>query len=183
MGKSWTKTTSITEKVSRWCSLLGASFIALMMLMTVSDVTSRTLLNRSIGGALEMVSLLMVGVVYFSLSYTQITGSHVRVELVTSHVSKRTQAIIEVITLFLALVILALFLWASVDRTIYSWQIKEYYWGLIPFPIYPSRTLMPFGILLLWMAVLIRWIRFIGVLRGHQPQETVKHLPSHEELI
>ena len=182
MRENWDIVTRLIARISRWCSFLGASFIALMMLATVSDVARRTLLNRSIGGALELVGLLMVGAVFFSLAYTQITGSHVRVELVTSHLSNRTQAIIEVITLFLVIVILALFTWTTIDRTIYSWQIKEEYWGLIPFPIYPGRTILPFGIVLLCMAVLIQWIRAIRVLLGRLPGEAVTQIPSREEL-
>jgi len=154
-----------------------------MMVATVSDVTSRTLLNRSIGGALELVGLLMVGAVFFSIAYTQIVGGHVKVELVTSHLSTKTLAVIQVVTLFLLIVMLALFTWTTIDRTIYSWQIKEEYWGLIPFPIYPGRTILPFGIVLLWMAVLIQWIRAIRVLLGRKPEEeAVTQIPSREEL-
>lgn len=85
------------QRLSRAINGIGVGFLALMMFLTGTDVTLRYIFNRPIAGAYELTELMMVILVFWGLSYTQLEKGHVAIELVFSRLPKTAQAIVDII--------------------------------------------------------------------------------------
>lgn len=84
--------------VSRFLCRVASFVLFGMMCLTIADVLMRKLLSRSILGTLELTELLMLVVVFFTLSQTELLGGHIRVDLVAIHFSPRTQRAFDTVT-------------------------------------------------------------------------------------
>jgi TRAP-type C4-dicarboxylate transport system permease small subunit len=82
-----------------------------MMLLVAADVIGRYVFNSPIYGAMEMGELMMVILVFLGMSYCTLERAHVRVELLVSRFSERTQVILDIIMSIASAAIFALIVW------------------------------------------------------------------------
>jgi TRAP-type C4-dicarboxylate transport system permease small subunit len=125
--------------------VIAQVFVLLLMLVTVANIIAR-FFGHPIVGAFESGVLMLVFILYLGLAYTQSQHGHVNVDIVINLLPSRTKEILAMICLFIALVILSIILWRSSLVGIKSVQIREYLPGLISFPIWPGKIIVPFGI-------------------------------------
>jgi TRAP-type transport system small permease protein len=92
----------------------AAFFLAAMMLVTVADVTSRTLFNRPITGAYDLVELLLVGSVFFSIPEVFLRGENIVIDFIDHLFGRRAIDVLKVIANLLAFLMLAVLLWQMV---------------------------------------------------------------------
>ena len=62
-------------------NIFGAFLVLVMMVLIVSNMVGRSVLNIPIHGTIELTEFMMVGIVYFTLAYAQAKKKHIRVEL------------------------------------------------------------------------------------------------------
>lgn len=99
---------------SRILHIVGQGIIIMMVLITVADVILRYIFNKPILGSYEITEFMMVLLVFASAGYTMAVKGHVCVDLVTSQLPPRAQAIIESVTSLLALGLFSLVTWRNV---------------------------------------------------------------------
>ena len=116
--------------ITRWFAVAGVVCIGAMMMLTVVDVAGRAILSQPVKAGLALISTFMVGVVFFGLAYCYMVGGHIKVELLTSHLSPRMRGIFEFVMLLAVMVLMTLFTYTTTIRAIYAWEIKEYYWRM-----------------------------------------------------
>ena len=75
------------RKVERTGVILSGVIILLMMVMTAIDTLLRQIFGRPISGVYELESMLLVGVVYFGLSYIQSKRGHIRMDIISVRLS------------------------------------------------------------------------------------------------
>ncbi|UCG54781.1 MAG: TRAP transporter small permease [Dehalococcoidia bacterium] len=90
---------------------ISAGFIFIMMLLVTADVFGRYVFNKPIKGAGEIIELMMVLVVYLAFAHIIFQKGNVTVDLLTSRLSSRTNAILNTITSLGSVVILGLIVW------------------------------------------------------------------------
>jgi len=120
-----------------------------MMFLVVCDVGGRYLFNRPVHGALEITEFIMVGLVFLTLAHTQAIKGHIQVELLIGLMSRRKKLVLDLVTYVLGTVIFALITWQGWVSFMDSWGIREKTDGLIPFPVYPAKFVVPLGCFLL----------------------------------
>lgn len=99
---------------SRFLHRLGQVILALMVLLTVSDVFLRYLFNRPVLGSWELTEFMMAILVFASVGYTMVERGHVVVDLVITRLPPRVRALVECITSLLASVLFAIVTWRNV---------------------------------------------------------------------
>lgn len=77
--------------------LLAMLALLVMMSLTTVDVFSRWLFARPILGAMEMTELLMVSIMALSLAWCTLKSGHIRVDIITSLFSKKTNRAIDIV--------------------------------------------------------------------------------------
>lgn len=145
----------------RWLGM-GANLSLLAIMFGVSaDAILRYALGRPIAGVLEGVELLLVLSVFLSLAGTQAAGGHIAVDIVTARLAGKPRAALQAFTSALGVLLFATVAWATGGMAVRSWEMGEYSPGLIAFPIYPSRTLVALGSLLLAVQLLLELTRAV----------------------
>lgn len=139
----------------RWLNLVSSAILIIMMLMVTSDVTSRYLFNRPILGTLECIEFSMVGMIFLGFAYTQGVKAHIKIDLVTARMSPKAKEICHIAVYLLGLLFFALIVWHGSRMAIDSWKMKEISWGASRLPVYPAKTMVPFGSLIICLQFIV----------------------------
>ena len=110
-GGQWS---GIIGRMSRYLGFIGSVSLILMMVLTTVDVVLRYFIGRPMQGGYEFTEKLMGITVASFLAYAAVEKAHVRVELLTSLSSKRTQAVLEGVCSFFLLVLMSLMIWQTI---------------------------------------------------------------------
>jgi len=103
-----------------------------LMMLTVSDVTMRFIFNNPITGTTEMAIYIMVCLVA-GMALCALRGEHIVVDLVMNRFPPRIQAIVDSITFFLSLGIMAVITWQGFLNSL--WEMKFQYVASTNFPV------------------------------------------------
>ncbi|MFP1644759.1 TRAP transporter small permease subunit [Pontitalea aquivivens] len=144
----------LIEKTAILTVALGSIGLLLAMFVGVGDVVG-TLFNKPIPGALELTESTMVLIVFGGLTFAQIRRGHIRVELFYLRAGPRVRSTMDIIAALSGIVFFGLLSWQAVNEAMYSWQIKEASFGLTRFPLYPARTLLAFGSILMLLQLAV----------------------------
>jgi TRAP-type C4-dicarboxylate transport system permease small subunit len=139
------------------------SMIALlaMMLVTTADVTLRYLFDRPVLGAIELTELLMVTIAALSLSWCTLKSGHIRVDIITSAFSKKTNKRIDVINYFLTAAICAFMVPALIGRYVEGVKLDARTY-VLRIPEGPFVLILAFGYFLMFVVLIIHMVKSIS---------------------
>ncbi len=140
---------SAFEKLTLTILLIGGFGTFVSMLLGTADVIGTQFLGTPLPGALELTESTIVLVVFGGLAYAQTRGSHIRVELLYTHMGPRVQAGFDVFGQVLALVFFGLLAWQAWGELMFSWRISEATFGIVRLPLWPTRAILLAGATLL----------------------------------
>ena len=128
------------EQTSSVLSYVGVALLFVLMVQGAADVIGRYLFNKPIMGTMERGQVVLALMVFLGWGYTQLLKGHVNVELFTSYLARRAQAITKFIMTFLVLVFFIFIAWQSV-MTALAYQdsgrlIYVIHWPLAPFQLF-----------------------------------------------
>ncbi|HXX11921.1 MAG TPA: TRAP transporter small permease subunit [Burkholderiales bacterium] len=150
--------------------------VLVMVLVSAGNAVSRYALNLSSNAWLELQWYLFAAVFLLCAGYTLLHNEHVRIDVVSSHLSRRTRAWIDVFgTLLFLLPMSICILWLSWPIFLKAWasgEISSNAGGLIR---WPARLLVPLGFLLLTVQGISELIKRIAFLRGLIPDPAESH--------
>ena len=128
----------IIDSIARIAGLVAMGVLFLMMLLTVSDVFLRAALSKPIIGTTEITEQMMVLVVFLGFGWCCLQGRHVSVDLLVSRYPRGAQKIIDIITIFIGLVLVAILCWQTVMTTLIMQRlgITASYIGVPKYPFY-----------------------------------------------
>jgi len=101
------------SRISGFLHAIGGIALVLLMLLTAADVGMRYFLNRPISGAYELSMFMMAIIVAFGIGYCATRDEHVKVEILVGALPPRARAVVDSITWFLSMVLLALVTWQA----------------------------------------------------------------------
>lgn len=164
---------------------IGKYVIWLILASTVisaANAVVRKLFNTSSNAFLEIQWYLFAASFLIAAAYTLLHGEHVKIDVITSHLSKRTQIWIDAFgfAFFLTPVCLAI-LWFGVPFFLNGYrsgEISSNAGGLIRWPVY---AMMPLGFLLLLLQGWSELIKRLAFLKGLIDDPTVKKLEKTAE--
>ncbi len=133
-----------------------------MMWLIDANVFMRKLFNSPITGTLEITEALLVLAVLLPMAYTQMRRGHIRVTLLTQHLSPTLRRWLQVLALLVGFVFAAWATYATYRYFMRSYAINEHAWGSIRMPIYPVKGAVCLGMLLLSIQFLLDAVR-LGV--------------------
>ena len=170
---------ALTEAVGKAASWL----ILLTVLISAGNATARYAFNASSNAWLEIQWYLFATVFLLCAGYALKHNQHVRVDVLSSRLSRRAQTWIEifgtlVFLLPMALLILALSWPVFVD----SWRSGEVSSNANGLALWPARALVPAGFALLVLQGLAELIKRVGFLRGVAPDPGERPESAQREL-
>jgi TRAP-type mannitol/chloroaromatic compound transport system permease small subunit len=160
-----------------WCVLI-------MVLVSAANASSRYALNIASNAWLELQWYLFAAVFLLCSGYTLLHNEHIRIDVVSSHLARRTQIWIDVFGLLFFLLPMSLFImWLSWPIFMNAWTSGEMSGsagGLIRWPV---RLLVPLGFFVLSAQGLSELIKRIAYLRGLIPDPVEKHKDPGLDIV
>ena len=145
---------------------VGGILLFLMMLLISADAIGRYVFHDSIKGSLDIIEIILVFVVFFSVSQVAVLKSHVSVTLIFSRFPKGLQAALSLLTSLLCFGVsflmarqLALRGWAQISYTTSYSQSLE-------IPLWPIFLVASLGLLLLSVVLLMDFIRCLFAVKN-----------------
>jgi C4-dicarboxylate transporter DctQ subunit len=149
----------IISHVEDWLNLASVFIIMFLMFFASAEIIGRYVFNFPIPGHVEIVELIMAGVVFFGIAYTQRVDGHVRMELFVTRVLRgRSYHIAEAITTSLSLFVYLFIFIYSFKAALFSLKVGDttayIYW-----PTWPSKLAIPLGSIFLCMRFAIEIVQ------------------------
>ena len=170
----------LTERIGRSVYWL---LLAAVIISTVNAIV-RKAFNLSSNAYLEAQWYMFAAVFMLGAGYVFLHDQHVRIDVLSSRLSRRVQVLIDVlgITVFL-LPLCGFIIWTSLPSLVAAWETQEVSaspGGLIRWPLY---ALVPVGFGLLALQSLSELFKRIGFLAGAGPDPHAKPEASAEDLL
>jgi TRAP-type mannitol/chloroaromatic compound transport system permease small subunit len=170
----------LNERVGRLVYWL----VLVMVLVSAANATSRYALSIASNAWLELQWYLFSAVFLLCAGYTLRHNEHIRIDVVSSRFSRRTQIWVDVFGLiFFLLPISVYMMWSSWPIFMNAWnsgEISASAGGLIR---WPARLLVPAGFFLLTLQGVSELIKRVATLMGLIPDTVEKHEdPALEQL-
>lgn len=172
---------ALNERIGRTIYWL----ILVAVLVSAGNAVVRYAFNRSSNAWLEIQWYLFSAVFLFCAGYTLLHNQHVRIDVITGHLSKRAQAWIDVIgTLLFLLPMAVTIMWLSWPVFIDAYRSNEISTNAGGLTVWPARLMVPVGFFLLVLQGLSELIKRIAYLCGLIPDPVDKDEgPSPEEQL
>ena len=155
------------NRLSQAFAELSGWLIVPMMLTIFIDAVLRGLFNQAVAGVVEFNSLLLVAMVYLGLAGAQSKGANFRVTLLSDRLPAWLNKVLITLGYLLMLLTLSILLWFCTGAALFSFERDEIGYGLIDFPLWPSRALICLGLVLLLVQYLADGVLFL--LHGQDP--------------
>jgi TRAP-type mannitol/chloroaromatic compound transport system permease small subunit len=168
----------LNAQVGKWVIwlILGSTIISAI------NALVRKIFNTSSNAYLEVQWYLFAGAFLLAAGYTLLNGEHVKIDVVSSHLSKRKQIWIDIIGFtFFLMPMCMIILWFGTPfflQGFRSGEMSSNAGGLIRWPVY---ALMPIGFSLLMLQGLSELVKRIAFLRGLIPDPTIKKVAKTPE--
>jgi TRAP-type mannitol/chloroaromatic compound transport system permease small subunit len=177
-----------SKAVDRLNTFVGKYVIWLILASTVISAVNaavRKTFNMSSNAYLEVQWYLFAAAFLLAAGYTLLNGEHVKIDVVSSHLSKRGQILVDIFgfVFFLTPLCVAV-LWYGIPfflKGFYSGEMSSNAGGLIRWPVY---LMMPLGFSLLLLQCWSELIKRIAFLKGLIEDPTHKKIEktAEEEL-
>lgn len=173
---------AVLLRISRAIDALNAGIgrgicwlVLVAVVVSAGNALVRYGLHTSSNAWLELQWYLFSAVFLLGAGYTLLKNEHIRIDIIASRFSARTQAWIDVFgTVFFLLPIVVLIGWLSWPMVVDSWMRHEMSsdaGGLLRWPV---KLLMPIGFLLLALQGVSELIKRLAFLSGHGPDPAAR---------
>ncbi len=172
---------ALTDRVGRTTTWL----VLIVTLISAINAFVRYAVNYSSNGLLEIQWYLFSAIFLLCAGYTLMRNEHVRIDVVTGHLSPRAHAWIDIVgTLFFLAPMALLVLYLSWPIFVNSFLTHEQSSNAGGLTVWPVRLLVPVGFALLILQAASEFIKRVAFLRGLIDDPNSKHKgPSAEEEL
>lgn len=168
--------------LSRWIDALndrvGKSIYWLVLvavLVSAVNAIVRKVFNYSSNAFLETQWYLFSAIFLLCAGYTLLRNEHVRIDVIASRFSPRTQAWIDIFgTVFFLLPMALVFIYLSWPVFVRTWVHGEISGSAGGLAVWPARLLVPVGFTLLALQGFSELVKRVGFLRGVAPDPAAR---------
>ncbi len=174
--------------IDRFNEMLGRLIMWLVLaavVISTANAVIRKAFDISSNAFLEIQWYLFAGVFMLGVGYVMLRNAHVRIDFISSKLSKRTNAVIDLLGLIVFTIPLALILvslsWPLFHNAWVSGEMSANAGGLIRWPV---LLLMPVGFSILALQAVSELIKRAAYLSGHRSEPfSVEEGQSEEEKL
>ncbi|MBI5252750.1 MAG: TRAP transporter small permease subunit [Desulfomonile tiedjei] len=148
-------------------------YVALLILPLVFvvcyEVVARKLFRSPTIWAFEVTVWLYGAHFLLGAAYTYLHDRHVRIDILSQKLPSRVQVWLSIITfVFIFVPFVGCLSYAAVMYAAHSWAGWEHSWSAWKPPLYLYKTVMPVGLILLFVQGLAKFVRDIYRLKGEE---------------
>lgn len=132
---------------------VGVGVLAALMFLTVTDVVLRYVFTLPLAWSYELTRVLLLIIIFSSLSYVTLRNSHIRITLITSHLPQRFLTILNLTTSMVGLFMLCLLTWQGVVEGVTLFESKQIFSNL-QVPVFIVMPFLVIGFIAFCLALL-----------------------------
>jgi len=155
----------IIASAGRVAGWVAAIMLAILTLLTVSDVCGRFFFTHPIIGTTELTEYMLAIMAFFAIAWAAVAKRHIVVDLVMSRFSPRIQMIVDSITCLLSICIYAIIAWRLVMEGV-DLQALSMVSTFLDVPKYPFYYVAALGCTLLTLVAIVNLIQRISMIKG-----------------
>lgn len=165
------KLSRLIDSINEWIGKLIIWLVLASVVISAGNAILRKAFNIGSNAWLEIQWYLFAAVFMLGVGYVMLKNGHVRIDFISSKLSKRTNAIIDsigivVFTIPLALIMIDL-AWPLFYRALQTGEMSSNAGGLVRWPV---LMLLPVGFAILALQALSELVKRIAFLRGLIPE-------------
>jgi TRAP-type mannitol/chloroaromatic compound transport system permease small subunit len=179
------KVSKLIDSANEWIGKLTMWLVLAAVVISAGNATLRKAFNIGSNAWLEIQWYLFAGVFMLGVGYVMLKNAHVRIDFVSSKLSKRTNAIIDAIGIVVFTIPLAIIMiqlgWPMFERAWTTGEMSQNAGGLIR---WPAWALLPLGFTILLLQAVSELIKRIAFIKGHLAEPfSVEGGKSDEEIL
>jgi TRAP-type mannitol/chloroaromatic compound transport system permease small subunit len=179
------KLSKLIDSVNEWIGKLTMWLVLAAVVISAGNATLRKAFNIGSNAWLEIQWYLFAAVFMLGVGYVMLKNAHVRIDFISSKLSRRTNAIIDAVGIVVFTIPLALIMvnlgWPVFMRALDSGEMSQNAGGLIRWPVW---ALLPLGFSILLAQAVSELIKRIAFISGRTPEPfSVEQGKSDEELL
>jgi TRAP-type C4-dicarboxylate transport system permease small subunit len=138
------RTDMVLGKITLVFSMIGASFLVIMMLAIVADVVMRGFFNEPIKGIIESVGIALLLLVFLTMANVQYSKRNIAVSILFDRLPKKVRTVVAALIYILTLCILLLLAWQGFAH--FSYQVETAaFMPVTRWPLPPFQFMIGFG--------------------------------------
>jgi TRAP-type C4-dicarboxylate transport system permease small subunit len=153
--------TTLLNRLGVSCLAVAGIAVLAMMLIGGTDVVT-TIFGLPIPGAVELIQVLMVLVIFLALPEVELRRQHIAIDLVSERMPLSVRRAFALLGNVLSLCFYGGMAWQAWKLFWSSWSIREYATGLVAFPLYPAKGLFALGLTVVGIAALANLLKLPG---------------------
>ena len=147
---------TLTEKIGRGISLLSLP----IMIIIATEVVSRYFFNHPTRWAWTLSTHLFGVLSLFGGAYALLHERHIRVDILYDRFGPRLKLLSHIFTAICFILFIGILVWQGYEMARTSIENREVIRGIIRFPIYPLKTLIPIASFLFLLQGISIFLRY-----------------------
>lgn len=143
------------NKLSLWGAYLAAVLLVSLTLLILTEIFIRYFFNLSTMIADEYGGYLYLALIFLGLAYTFNEDAHIRINILTSKMSEKSNRFVDVIAGIITILILLFALYRTILFTYDSYSMEMVSEAVSATPLYLTQLVMPLGITLFLLVVIV----------------------------
>lgn len=153
----------LSDRFASTLAYVAGLSLVLMMVHVTLDVVLKYFFKFPVPGTAEVVAAYyMIGTVFLPLAYIEVHNRPIVVELFYDRLPPSLQAPLDVLGTALSLAFYAFLTWQSLKIAMGALETREYIDGLWKVVVWPSRFLIPIGLIAACLALAMRLLVVIS---------------------
>ena len=179
------KLSRLIDTVNEWIGKLTMWLVLAAVIISAGNASLRKAFNIGSNASLEIQWYLFAAVFMLGVGYVMLRNAHVRIDFISSKLSKRTNAIIDAIGIVVFTIPLSIIMinlgWPVFMRAFDTGEMSQNAGGLIRWPMW---ALLPLGFSILLAQASSELIKRIAFITGHTSEPfSVEDGKSDEEKL
>lgn len=146
---------NLVNKLSLWGAYFSSILLVSLVLLILTEIFIRYFFNTSTLIADEYSGYLFLASVFLGLSYTFKENAHIRINILTSRMSEKSNKFIDIFAGSITIVVLLFALYRTILFTFDSYEMEMLSESVSQTPLYLTQLVMPLGLSLFILSVLI----------------------------
>jgi len=152
---------SIVNKLSLWGAYLASLILISLVVLILAEIFIRSAFDMSTMIADEYSGYLYLASIFLGLAYTFNEKAHIRINIISSRLNKKSNRIIDIVAGTITLFVLIFVFYRTVIFTYDSFELEMLSEAVSETPLYLTQLVMPIGILLFISSILVFIIKGI----------------------
>lgn len=156
--------------VLRTAGSIAALGLLAMALVVTGDVVLRGF-GIALVGSVEVTGILLAMLVFAGVAFAQASDGHVTMDAFVNAMPTIYRRWARIVSLFLCAAICGLLTWGAASEAYDSYVAREFQFGTMHFPLWPTKAVVALGLGLLAIELLLQAVAALGARRDGDETE------------